>query len=104
MMTRLTAAALLTLFSTSAMAQDAPSDIVRLTPAQRAAVLDAASVRPNRGLDGGGYDRAVHGEVGLEIGSRGERAVYGTAIVPLGDNASAAISFFDGRTGRWRQR
>lgn len=104
MRNRLTVAALLTLLATPAMASDAPSDVIRLTPEQRAAVLDAASVRPNRGLDGGGYDRAVHGEVGLEIGSRGERAVYGSAIVPLGDNASAAISFFDGRSGRWNPR
>ena len=103
MTSRLTLAALGALLAAPALAQDAPSDGVRLPPAQRAAVLDAAALHPNRGLDGGGYDRAVHGEVGMEIGSRGERAIYGTTIVPLGDNASAAISFFDGRSARWRR-
>ncbi len=99
---RLTAAALpLLLLATSAIAQDAPSDVIHLTPAQRAAVLEAAALHPNRGLDGGGLDRRIHGEVGMEIGTNGERAIYGTAIVPLGDTGSAAISFFDGRSGRW---
>ena len=37
--------------------------------------------------------RPVEGEVGVAIGSGGYRAVFGTAIVPVGEEGVAIISF-----------
>ena len=84
----------------SARAEQVPG-VIALTPQERAAVLDAASRRPDAGLGGIVPDRSAHGEVGFEIGSRGERALFGSTIVPLGDHGAAAFSFVTGQTGRW---
>ena len=103
-------------WSTAAFAQSAPAavatpsaqpasgDTVRLTDEQRAKILDgntvesAAAARgelPGSGLAG----RGIHGEVGAMIGSRGSYSVYGTADIPLGDNAGATVSFETSRFG-----
>lgn len=95
----LLAAALLLALATPAPAQS--SDVISLTPEQREAALEAAASRPVGELPINGLPKAVHGEVGMEIGTNGTRALYGTALVPLGDSGSAAFSFFNGRTGRW---
>ncbi len=77
---------------------------VSLTPEQREAALEAAATRSGRELDGNGPDRKIHGEMGIEVGTGGERAMYGTAVVPLSDNATAAFSFETGRSNyRWRR-
>ncbi|MDO6413177.1 hypothetical protein Q4F19_02165 [Sphingomonas sp. BIUV-7] len=91
----------LSLSATPAFAQEAPGTIA-LSAEDRAAVLDAAANRPESELPINGLDRQIHGEVGMEIGSRGGRALYGSTIVPLGDNATAAFSFMTGQQGRWR--
>ena len=87
--------------------QPAPStttDTIRLTDEQRAKILDgitedsAAAARGERsgsGITGQG----IHGEVGAMIGSNGTRGVYGTADIPLGDNAGATVSFESSRFG-----
>jgi hypothetical protein len=36
------------------------------------------------------------------VGSHGTRGIYGTAAVPLGDNAGAVVSFENSRYG-WRR-
>ena len=82
-----------------ALAQTSPGTIA-LSPEERAAVLDAAASRPDTSLPINGPDRQIHGEVGFEIGSRGQRALYGSTVVPLGENGTAAFSFMTDR-GRW---
>lgn len=43
--------------------------------------------------------RGIHGEIGFMIGSNGTRGAYGTADIPLGDNAGATVSFESSRFG-----
>ena len=43
--------------------------------------------------------RGIHGEMGVMVGTNGARALYGTALIPLGDNAGARISFETSRFG-----
>ena len=85
-----------------AVAQSVPGTIA-LSPEERAAVLDAAaSRRPDESLPLNGDARQIHGEMGFEIGTRGTRTLFGSTIVPLGENGSAAFSFMTGQQGRWR--
>lgn len=77
---------------------------VRLTPEQREEALEDGASRSARGIDGGSpLDGKVHGEMGVEVGTGGHRAMYGTAVVPLGDTGAAAFSF-DTSRGRYRRR
>lgn len=86
-----------------AFAQSPPGTIA-LSPEERAAVLEtAANRREFDGLPLNGADRQVHGMMGFEIGTRGERAVFGSTTVPLGENGSAAFSFMTGQQGRLRR-
>jgi hypothetical protein len=77
------------------------TETLRLTPEEKANILNhqtEASVDAARaGPGGGGGGRQIHGEIGATIGSRGLRDFYGTAAIPLGDHAAAAVSFEDGR-------
>ncbi|MES2055867.1 MAG: hypothetical protein V4564_08020 [Pseudomonadota bacterium] len=109
-------------WSTASFAQSAPApapatepappstgDTIRLTDEQRWAILNSnteesaaaargelvGSARPGRG---------IHGEMGVMIGSYGSRSVYGTAEIPLGENAGAVVSFESSRFGYPRQR
>jgi len=79
-------------------------DTISLTDEQRMKILDgntvesAAAARgelPGSAVAG----RGIHGEVGVMIGSHGTRGVYGTADIPLGDNAGATVSFESSRFG-----
>jgi hypothetical protein len=83
------------------LTQQAPGTIA-LSADERARVLDTASRRSDDELPINGADRKIHGEVGMEIGSRGGRALYGSTVVPLGESGSAAFSFMTGQQGRWR--
>ena len=79
-------------------------DIVRLSPAEREAALDAASSGlPINGAPGFG-DGKPHGEMGVAVGSNGLRAVYGTTVIPLGDTGSLALGFSDAREHGRRPR
>jgi len=86
------------------VADSAPGEVIRLTPEQKRAIADQAteaSVDAARaGLPAGRSGRAIHGEIGAMIGTNGARGVFGTAAVPLGDNAGAVISFENSRYGR----
>ena len=80
------------------------SDTVRLSDEQRMAILDSNTVESAAAARGelpGSENarRGIHGEVGAMIGSHGTRAVYGTADIPLGDNAGATISVESSRYG-----
>lgn len=101
--------ALLAAVPAHAMAQAAGGDtgrIIALTPEQKADVLNngtEASVAAARaGIAPGGGDRQVHGEIGAMIGTGGARGIFGTAAIPLGDNAGAVVSFESSRYGRSR--
>ncbi|WP_245648720.1 hypothetical protein [Sphingomonas sanxanigenens] len=77
---------------------------VQLTDAQREAILNAsteASAAAARGERTASErpDRRIHGEMGFMVGSHGTRGVYGTADIPLGENAGATVSFESSRFG-----
>ncbi len=102
------------------------TEVVRLSAAERDRVLDAAANGPERqpvltplqtqrtsvldrslypefyGEDGtsGVRDRKVHGEVSMFAGTGGTFGMSGTAVMPVGDTGSAAISVMQG-TSRW---
>jgi hypothetical protein len=80
------------------------SDIVTLTPEQREAALEAGAARAAADPSGGAADRRVHGEMGVEVGTGGARAIYGTAVVPIGQNGVAAFSYGQGQGPRWKGR
>ena len=82
-----------------AQADDA---IVALTPEARAAALNAAANR-DESLPLNGDPRKIHGEIGMEIGTGGHRALYGTTIVPIGETGSAAFSFLTSQANGWRR-
>jgi len=97
------AIALLALPITAQDVSTPPSATVTLTPEQREAAIEAGAMRArDESLQNGASDRRVHGEVGVEIGSRGERAAYGTLVAPVGQNGVAAISYGTGQGPRWR--
>lgn len=81
-----------------------PAEPIGLSDHDREAALEAGAARAANELPINGLDRRVHGEIGMEIGSRGSRALYGSAIVPLGESGSAEMSFMTGQTARWRPR
>ena len=82
----------------------AAQSVAQLSPAEREAVLEeAASRAPINGAPGIG-DGKIHGEMGIEVGSNGSRAVYGSTIIPLGQNATLGLAFSDSNSGRWRPR
>jgi len=89
----------------AASAQAVPADeepgVIRLSPAERSAVLDSTAAE-NADLTGGNFGRQVHGEIGAMIGTGGTRGIYGTAAVPLGDTGMAIFSFENSRYGRLR--
>jgi hypothetical protein len=83
-------------------AQTAPAgagNALSLTDAEKAELLahnTESSVDAARaGLGSGTPGRQIHGEVGALVGSHGTRSFYGTAAIPLGNNAGAVVSFED---------
>lgn len=87
----------------------AMADTVSLTPEQAEAAKEAGAARNARNAQLGlesGQDRAIHGEMGVAVGTNGYRSMYGTAVVPLGDNAVLGLSFANEQynDGRYRRR
>jgi hypothetical protein len=106
------------------LAVPATAEVVRLTPAQRDAVIAAAANGPERsavltpeasvrssvldrslypefhGEGPGVRDRKVHGEVTMFAGSGGTFGMSGTAVMPVGDTGTAAISIMQGTSRR----
>lgn len=79
----------------------------RLSPEEAEAVQDAAA---KRNINAPSFndrpvpDGRIHGEIGFGIGTGGYNSVFGTAIVPLGDDGIAAFSFERSDFGRRRYR
>jgi len=76
----------------------------RLSPDAREAAIDSASRQPERNalLTGlaparGPSAHGLHGSVGFGIGTGGMREVFGSTMMPLGENGAAAFSFSTGR-------
>jgi hypothetical protein len=110
-MTRFALTAILMLGASAADASpDAPTEtIVRLTPAQIAAIEDAKIARQSASpvlldADPLKLPREIHGEVGFGIGTRGYSEIFGTVVTPLGDDGAAAFSFSRQTDGRRRTR
>jgi hypothetical protein len=77
-----------------------PSPVQRLSDAQVEQVLaEAAARREAAEVAALAPKPGIHGEVGVEVGTGGHRAAYGTAVVPLGHEAQAVVSF-SSATGR----
>ena len=91
-MTRVLMAVLAVLTPAAAFAQTT----IALTPDQAEAAKEAGARAHARdagiGLDPGTPGRQIHGEVGVTIGTGGYRALYGTAVSPLGQTGVVAIS------------
>jgi hypothetical protein len=91
-------------------ASDAPAEtVIRLTPAQIAAIEDAKIARESASpvlidTDTPKPPREIHGEVGFGIGTRGYSEIFGTVVTPLGDDGVAAFSFSRQTDGRRRAR
>ncbi|MFT3976400.1 MAG: hypothetical protein QM688_04710 [Sphingomonas bacterium] len=98
-------------WSIPSRAQSAPAapppatgDTIRLTDEQRDLILsgiteDSAAAARGELTGAERAERRIHGEVGVMIGSNGTRGAYGTAAIPLGDNAGAVVSFESTRFG-----
>lgn len=84
----------------------AQADVVRLSPQEREAAIEQGAARAAREAElAGPSDRKIHGEIGVEIGTGGTRAAYGSAVVPLGDTGVAAFAFETDRSNyRFRRR
>jgi hypothetical protein len=103
-------AALLPMLPAPALAQTAPpsgsSQTLSLTETEKADLLAGNtedSVNAARaGLPSGSPVRGIHGEMGVMIGTHGSRGIYGTAAIPLGDNAGAVVSVESSRFGTGR--
>lgn len=89
--------------ATLASAQPPADDIVRLSPAERAAALEAGAAHDPAEPPINGLPRGIHGEVGAAIGSGGEHAEYGAVRVPLGEDGAADLSFLSDRSPRPRR-
>lgn len=88
------------LFAAPALAQD----VVRLSPADREAALEAAAANaPINGAPGAG-DGRIHGEMGVAVGTGGMRSVYGNTVIPLGQTGTLGLAFENTQFGRVRAR
>ncbi len=83
------------------IAAPASAQLYGLSPAEKAAAIEAASRRSDADnpalLPAFTEDRRPHGEVGVMIGSGGARGIYGIVGVPVGDSGSATFAFSDTR-------
>ena len=74
------------LLTAPAIAQDTR----RLTPAQVEQILEEAARK--RVAADKPPARVIEGEVGVSVGTGGYREVFGTAVVPVGKDATAIVS------------
>lgn len=79
------------------VAAPASAQVYGLAPAEKSAVIDAASRRSDSDnpalLPALPQDRRPHGEIGAMIGTGGARGIYGSIDAPLGNSGSAAFAF-----------
>ena len=103
-MTRFAVLVAAMMIAAPALAESAPEGtVVRLSPkaAEQAIEAGASSAvsDDDMAMIENDYDRRIHGEVGMMIGTGGARGMFGTAAIPLGDNAGAIVSFSTERYG-----
>ncbi len=81
----------------------ATADVRRLSPVEVEAILDAAAAKREAGA--APEARRIEGEIGVAIGTGGYREAFGTAVVPLGQDGTAIVSFdtVDSNRGRVRR-
>ena len=81
----------------------ATTDAHRLRPDQVQKILDEAAAKRDVTVDP--EPRRIEGEMGVAIGTGGYREAFGTAIVPLGQDGVAILSFdtVDSNRGRARR-
>lgn len=87
----------------AAPAAYAQESVIALSPAAKEKLLDAAATRAQSRADEPaihGIGRQVHGEVGMFVGTGGARGMFGSAVAPIGDKGSVAITFENSRFGR----
>lgn len=92
---------LVALFGVSSGA--AAETVHRLSPTEAEAVQEAAASRNINAPsldDRAAPDGRIHGEIGFGIGTGGYNSIFGTAVVPLGDDGFAALSFERSNFGR----
>lgn len=95
----------------AAAAAPETADVRRLSPEEKERILANSSEAATDAarmafLNGGPRDDSpsqVHGEVGIMAGTGGAFGVFGTALVPLGENGSAVISVSKSQIGDSRR-
>lgn len=96
--------------STAYAAPDAPAEtVIRLTPAQIRAIEDDKIARESASpilieTETPKPPRAIHGEIGFGIGTRGYSEIFGSVFTRLGNDGAAAFSFSRQTDGRRRTR
>jgi hypothetical protein len=90
----------------AALAAPPPPSVQRLTDAQVEQILAEAAAKREAEAAEGAPKPAIHGEVGVEVGTGGHRAAFGTAVVPVGSESVATVSFLTAtsRDGGRRRR
>jgi hypothetical protein len=75
----------------------AADTVTQWTPEQVEAAKEAAAVRnmkaENQIANGIARDGGIHGEMGVAVGTGGYSSIFGTAVMPLGQNGALALSF-----------
>ena len=94
--------------STQTTPASPPTDTIRLSDAERDAILnsntvESAAIARGERSESDKPGLGIHGEVGAAIGTNGFRSAYGVAAIPLGDNAGAVVSFESTQYGGYRR-
>ena len=74
--------------------------MIAATPSVRADAdrkAESASDEETLGKKVGDYLSQVHGEVGVAVGTNDMHAIYGTAVLPLGEESTLTLSFEQSR-------
>ena len=79
------------------------ADERRLSAAEVEQILDAAAQKREASA-AKAPARPIEGEIGVSVGSGGTREIFGTAIVPVGEQGVAIISIDSAESNRNRSR
>ena len=80
----------------------APADVRRLSPAEVERILEEAARK--RVAADKPPARVIEGEIGVTVGTGGIREVFGTAVVPVGQEGTAIISIDNAESRRHTRR
>jgi hypothetical protein len=95
----LLAALLATIVATPVLAAE---QVIALSPAEKEKLLDAAADRNVNAIGEpviNGLSRRPHGEIGMFVGNHGARGVFGSTVVPVGQDNMLGVSFATDRFG-----